>query len=192
MTPLAQWFGRHPLIGWLNRWRFVRWLWRWRWPGFPLTIVLALTLVQYIFPPDDHPWIDKGLVVGIAATSLLLIVVIMLGTQRPWSARSTGVLLLTVGDFLIHGILTLPAKFGWATPLPSLSVYYLRANIAIAIPVLILGWSDWFWDWMQMRRKTATRRGTAMREPFQSLLIWLVIIAALVVAAIVLHNHGVI
>lgn len=151
MTPLTYWISRSSLIIWINQWRLIRWLWRWRWPGAPLTIVLALTIAQYIFPPDRYPWIDRGLIIGIVSAAVLLILVIIVGTQRPWGARPTGVLLLTVGDAALYGLLILPGTFGWTPPFAELSQYYLRANIAVAIPVLLLAWSDLVWEWVRAK-----------------------------------------
>lgn len=158
MTDITTWLSGCRPVRWCARFRLVRWLWRYRWPGAPLTAALLLTIAQRVYPPAEHGWIDQGLVVGIVVSTLLLLVVLIVGTERPWGPRSTGILHFVMADVCLYGLLILPGRFGWSAPWPDLSAAFLRANLAIAAPVLVIGYSDWIVDWWRGRREEREER----------------------------------
>lgn len=155
MTILTTKLAHTSFIRWLNQWRLLRWLWRWRWPGCPLTIALALALAQYWYPQDQHRWLDKSIVVLIVAAATLLLMAIIIGSPRPWGPEATGITHFVLGDLALYGLIALPDIFGWDWTwwLEKLPWYFLRGNLAVAAPVLILAYSDYFADRWQTRKE---------------------------------------
>ena len=154
MTILTHRIAETRVVAWLERWRLVRWLWRWRWPGCPLTIALALALAQYWYQPDQHHWLDKGIVVLIVAAASLLLLALVVGTPRPWGPEATGILHFVLGDLALYGLIALPGIFDWEWSWwpDRLPWYFLRGNLAVAAPVLILAYSDYFAERWQARK----------------------------------------
>ena len=103
------------------------------------------------------PGTDKIRVVGrgpdVAAASLLLLALVV-GTPRPWGPEATGILHFVLGDLALYGLIALPGIFGWewAWWPARLPWYFLRGNLAVAAPVLILAYSDYFAERWQTRK----------------------------------------
>ena len=91
-----------------------------------MTLVIALALVQYTFVATDYQWIDKILVTEIAVACALLILVIAIGTPKPWDGRATGVLLFVASDAILYGLIALPLH-------PILLIVHKRRGIESAI-----------------------------------------------------------
>ena len=153
MTDFTIWAAQRSAVQWLSSKRLIRWLWRWRWPGFPITVVLVLTVVFTYHDVTDGKLLDKIILSDIVIFLLLLLVAIVVGTPRnEWSERTTGLFLFAVAELTLYGYFILLPTMGVVPPYTVFAKCFLRANLVVGPFLLVLSYSDWIWLRIKLRR----------------------------------------
>lgn len=153
-------------VQWCAKFRAACWLWRHRWPLFPLSAVVLMTILWTAITdpavPGTHPFTDLVLVT-IVVVELLVMLTVLVSKTTGWDDRTSGLLLFVLADFTLYGLLILPPFYGFKPLYAEFATNFLRWNLAIGPPIIILAYFDYFNSIFRLWYRTRVRHTLRQR-----------------------------